>query len=116
MYEFTLSDVFIIGFFTSMIGFRKYPISKLDEMIKNNVIDQFQIRAILVYLIISAIGGLAVMGIILNNIFLVMNVNSANPFSKYSLLKTAVIVILSAIWSFSALNPVLERLTILERK
>lgn len=116
MYEFTLSDVFIIGFFTSMIGFRKYPISKLDEMIKTNVIDQFQIRAIFVYLIISAIGGLVIIGIILNNIFLVMNANSAEAVGNYSLLKTAVIVILSAIWSFSALNPVLKRLTILERK
>lgn len=119
MNEFTLSDAFIIGFFTSIIGFRKYPIAKLDEMIETQVIDKYLISAIFVYLIISAIGGLIITGIISINTFSLVGIiaNGGEVISKYSLLKTAVTLILSAIWYFSALRPVIMRLnTILERK
>lgn len=110
MVGFNLGDVFIIGFFTTMIGLRKYPIAKLDEMIDAKIIDTAKMKVVIGYFSITLIGGVITAVIIANNLF---NNIGTRQVSNYEVLQAIVTVILSAIWYFMALRPIAKRVNII---
>lgn len=106
-----LIEMCIIGYFTSCVGFRKYPLTKLDAMISNNSVNNGELVAIIAVLDISLIGGVfialyigyLILAIVLNNI----HVNIV------LLLKDIVILCLAIIWYKSFIKPIITKLDVI---
>lgn len=106
-----LIEMCIIGYFTSFVGFRKYPLTKLDAMISNNSVNNGELVAIIAVLVISLIGGVfialyvgyVVLAILLHNVHV----------NIILILKDIVILCLAIIWYKSFIKPIITKLDVI---
>lgn len=106
-------DYLLIGFFIACIGFRKLPISKLDDMIKNNYVDERYVQAIMAFVLFMIIGAIVIGMSFMYSTFVhgqeIANHNIQSV-SNYSLIKQGIILVLVVIWYFGVINPIYNRL------
>lgn len=106
-----LIEMCIIGYFTSFVGFRKYPLTKLDAMIRTNTVNNRELFTIISVLIISLIGAILIalyVGYVILVIFL-----SQVHINIILLLKNIVILFLTIVWYKSFLKPIITKLDLI---
>lgn len=106
-----LIEMCIIGYFTSCVGFRKYPLTKLDAMISNNSVNNGELFAIIAVLVTSLIGGIFI-AIYVGYVGLAILLHNVHV-SIVLLLKDIVILCLAIIWYKSFIKPIITKLDVI---
>lgn len=107
----TLIEMCIIGYFTSFVGFRKYPLKKLDAMISSNTVNNRELFAIIAVLIISLIGAVFI-ALYVGYVILAFFLSQAHV-NIILLLKDVVILSLTIVWYKSFLKPIITKLDLI---
>lgn len=119
--NFSLGDFFIIGTFTTAIGTRKYPLLLLKKMLDNKEINYRDIKIVFSYLIISMICTLIAGGIMMVNIFGLLNMFRhpemyAPGSGVFEMVKSMVYFVLLVIWWLFGFKPIMKDLELIERR
>lgn len=107
----------LIGYFILCIGLRKLPLARLDEMIETKQINGVHMRGIIIYYIFVLLGSFIVVFLtIANSINILNGILSHNLLANVVTIKSAVILILTIIWYFTVMSPLVKKLNMISEK